>query len=160
MLDITQMQFHVAYRITGLGWSECVVSDREDSCTVTASYLSDALCHLLLAATAVASLFGRITFSFEEEPGEYRWVITSPRMNEIELEIIDFDESWGGKPDSAGRSLFKTKCQPDMFARAVFNAAQQVLREYGEAGYAEKWGEHAFPMLQFRQLERILGLQT
>ena len=154
------MQFRIAYRITGLGWSECFVSDETQTCTVTASYLSDALCHLLLAASAAASLFGRVTFSFEEEPGEYRWVITSPRMNEIEVEIIDFDESWSGKPDAAGKSLFKTKCLPGAFARAVFNAAQQVLSEHGEAGYAERWGEHAFPMLQFRELERILALQT
>lgn len=154
------MHFTVTYSITGLGWSECVVSDEKNTCTVTASYLSDALGHLLLAATAVASLFGRVTFSFEEEPGEYRWVITSPRMNEIEVEIFDFDESWSGKPDDAGRSIFKTKCLPDTFAQAIFSAAQQILDEHGEAGYAEKWGEHPFPMLQFRELERILALHA
>ena len=154
------MQFTVAYRITGLGWSECVVSDERNTCTVTASYLSDALGHLLLAATAVASLFTRVTFSFEEEPGEYRWVITSPRMNEIEVEVLDFNESWSGKPDDAGKSIFKTKCLPDTFARAIFGAAQQVLEEHGEAGYAEKWGAHPFPTLQLRELERILALQA
>jgi hypothetical protein len=154
------MQLTVAYRITGLGWSECVISDEKNSCTVTASYLSDALGHLLLAATAAACLFRRVTFSFEEEPGEYRWVITSPRMNEIEVEIFDFSESWSDKPDDAGKSIFKTKCLPDTFARAVLSAAQQVLGEHGEAGYADKWGEHPFPMLQFRELERILELQA
>ncbi len=154
------MQFTVAYRITGLGWSECVVSHGKQTCTVTASYLSDALGHLLLAASAAASLFGRVTFSFEEEPGEYRWVITSPRMKEIEVAILEFNESWSCKPDEVGTSIFKTTCAPDAFARAVFSAAQQVLNEHGESGYAEKWGEHPFPMLQFRELERILALQA
>jgi len=154
------MHFTIAYRITDLGWSECVVSDEKNTCTVTASYLSDALGHLLLAATAVVSLFSRVTFSFEEEPGEYRWFITSPRINEIEVEIIDFNETWSGKPDDAGKSIFETRCLPDTFARAIFSAAQQVLEEHGEAGYAEKWGEHPFPIGQFRELERILALQA
>ena len=92
-LGIKKMQFTIAYRITGLGWSECVVSAETQSCTVTASYLSDALGQLILAASAVASLFGRVTFSFEKNPGGCRWVITSPRMNEIQVEILDFQQS-------------------------------------------------------------------
>lgn len=154
------MHFTTDYRITGLGWSECVVSDETQTCTVTASYLSDALGHLLIAASAVVSLFRRVTFSFEEEPGEYRWVITSLGMNEIQVEILDFQKSWSVKPDEAGSSVFKTNCLPDTFARAVFSAAQQVLSEYGETGYAEKWVEHPFPILQFRELERILALEV
>ncbi len=132
------MSFTIAYRITGLGWAECTVGDDKSTCTVTASYLSDALRTLILAATAALSRFSRLSFSFDEEPGEYRWVISSPRVNELEVRILSFDELWGDKPDSEGHLVFRTICTPETFAVAVHAAAAAVLAEHGVAGYLEK----------------------
>src|SRR5687768_17732149 len=101
------MHLDLTYRLTGTGWAECTLSDENSSCTVTASYLSDALRHLVVAATAVVSGFSRITFQFDEEPGEYRWVIETPRMNEIELRVLEFPELYGEKPDADGKEIFR-----------------------------------------------------
>ena len=101
------MPVTIEYRLDGTGWSECTLTSGADKCEFTASYLSDALRNLVLAGTAVASGFTRVSFGFDEEPGEYRWVITSPRLNEIELEILSFDELWGGKPDAEARAFSK-----------------------------------------------------
>ena len=151
------MSLAINYRLTGTGWAECSLSDGQSSCDITASYLSDPLRSLLLAATAVISGFTRLSFHFDEEPGEYRWIISSPRLNEIELEILAFDELWGDRPDSEGRSLFKTRCLPESFAETVHDTAQRVLQEHGEAGYLEKWAEHPFPSVQFAELARLLN---
>jgi len=153
------MSLTINYRITGTGWAECSLNDGTSSCDITASYLSDALRSLVLAATAALSGFMRISFRFDEEPGEYRWVITSPRLNEIELEILSFDESWSERPDSEGRRLFKTRCLPETFAKAVQETAHRLLEEYGEAGYQELWAEHPFPVTQLAELTRLLREQ-
>ena len=60
----------INFSLTGVGWADCHVADETSSCNVTASYLSDALRHLVLAATAVLSGFRSVTFGFDEEPGE------------------------------------------------------------------------------------------
>ena len=149
------MTFALTYCLTGTGWAECTLSDGESSCRITASYLSDALHDLVLAATAVVSGFSRVSFRFDEEPGEYRWVITSPRVNELEVEILRFNELWGDRPDSEGQSLFKVRCLPQAFAKAIQIAATELLEKHGEAGYLERWTEHAFPTSQLAELTRL-----
>jgi hypothetical protein len=150
------MRLSIDYKLTGLGWAECIVADESRSCTVSASYLSDALRSLVLAATAVASGFRAVTFRFDEEPGEYRWVIRSPRLNEVELSILEFPQLWGDRPDEEGQEIFQTKCLPLTFAEAVLAAAKNLRESLGESGYAEKWAEHPFPVSQLQELERLL----
>jgi hypothetical protein len=111
----------------------------------------------VLAATAALSRFSRISFSFDEEPGEYRWVLSASRLNEFDLQILSLPELWGDKPDSEGQLLFRTVCVPETFASAVHAAAAGVLAEYGEKGYHEKWSEHGFPMAQFNELSCLLS---
>lgn len=151
-----QMQLSIEYRLTGVGWAECRATCGEASCLTSASYLSDALGDLVRAATALLSGFSAVTFSFEEEPGEYRWVIRSPRVNEIDLAIFEFADLYAWLPDSEGQEVFRIRCVPETFARAVFEAATRVLVEEGEAGYAQKWLEHPFPIHQLRELQRLL----
>ncbi|MGV8838134.1 hypothetical protein [Cellvibrio sp.] len=150
------MNLKISYKLTGLGWSECELSDGKSSCIITASYLSDALGSMVLAATAIASSFSRASFSFDEEPGEYRWVISSPRLNEIELSILGFSELWGGQPDSDGELIFNTRCLPVTFATAVLECATEVLNTHGIDGYEKKWAEHKFPLTQFQELKRLV----
>ena len=150
------MPLTIDYRLTGTGWAECAVSDGASSCVVTASYLSDALRNLILAATAVVSYFTQVTFCFEEEPGEYRWVLTSPRPNEIELRILDFQSVWSMSPDSEGKLIFHTKCLPREFAEAALTAATKILTDLGESGYAKQWAMHPFPIAQLGELNRLL----
>ena len=154
------MNLSVTFRLTGTGWAECHLKDEHSECTVTASYLSDALRNLVLAATAVVSGFRNVTFSFDEEPGEFRWVISTPRLNEIELQILEFRELWNERPDSAGILRFRTRCLPGIFAEAVHRAAGDVLSAIGERGYAEKWAEHPFPLAQLQELGRLLEVSA
>ena len=150
------MHFAISYELTGLGWAKCQITGSDGLCTVTASYLSNALGSLVIAATAVQSGFSRATFSFEVEPGEYRWVITSPRTNEVQLSISEFNSAYNEEPDERGKLLFQTRCRPVVFAEAVSAAARRVFSQHGESGYNEKWSEHPFPTMQLVELDRLL----
>jgi hypothetical protein len=147
----------IDYKLTGKGWAECTISNGDQSCTVTASYLSDALGNLVLAAVALLSRFNGLSFSFDEEPGEFRWVFTPTRVNEVEFKILGFDDLYHHKPDSEGRLLFRTVCIPETFAKAVHQAATKVLAEHGEAGYGTEWCEYPFPTERLNDLSRLLA---
>jgi hypothetical protein len=105
-----------------------------------------------LAANGVLAGFSALTFSFDEEPGEFRWVITTFRPNEIQVEVLQFPDLWGGRPNVEGNSVYLSSCRPIVFAEAIANAAKRVLDTYGESGYLEKWDEHPFPMTQYTEL--------
>jgi hypothetical protein len=151
------MYLAIDYRLSGTGWAECTLSDESSSCELTASYLSDALHNLVTAATAVLCGFSQTTFRFDEEPGEYRWIISSPRINEIQIEIREFDQLWGDQPNESGRLLFQTVCLPETFARAVAKAAEKLLEKHGEVGYRDQWAEHPFPAKQLAVLHDQLN---
>ena len=152
------MNLAIAYRLAGTGWAECSVSDEDTKCDVTASYLSDALGNLVLAAFAALSGFRTISFGFDEEPGEYRWVIEAVEVDVVQIDLFEFNELWGNKPNEEGKLLFSTRCSPVVFARAVHRAATSVLEEYGENGYLEKWVEHPFPIRHLELLSEQLAL--
>jgi hypothetical protein len=69
------MSVAITYELTGHGWSECMIRVDERTVTVTASYLSDALGSLSDAVLAVLLGSRTAKASFDEEPGEYRWVL-------------------------------------------------------------------------------------
>ncbi|MES2842669.1 MAG: hypothetical protein V4794_20500 [Pseudomonadota bacterium] len=152
------MPLKIDYSLIGTGWAKCTISDGQSEATVSASYLSDALGNLLIAACAALREFRAITFSFDEEPGEFRWVLISLRPNEYALEILEFSDLYGDAPNSEGTSLFKSTFLPETFATAVRDAAAGLLRAVGADGYKEAWHEHPFPMEQFGELERLLAL--
>jgi hypothetical protein len=144
------------FRLTGTGWAEVHIGQGDRSAVITASYLSNALGDLVLSAIAAMSLFRRVTFSFEEEPGERRWVITSPRINEIDIQILSFPSRWNDSTDESGELMFQARCLPVIYAEAVFEAASRILEQYGEVGYLAQWVEHPFPIARLRDLEQLL----
>ena len=151
------MHFQIDYRLTGSGWAECTLSSDSRTCLLTASYLSDALRNLVLAANGMLAGFSALTFSFDEEPGEFRWVITTLRPNEIQVEVLWFPELWGTRPNAEGNSVYVSSCRPVVFAKAVADAAKRVLDIYGESGYREKWDEHPFPTAQYTELTSAIA---
>jgi hypothetical protein len=86
---------------------------------------------MLLGATAVVSEFRRVTFKFDEEPGEFTWVILNS-LSEIDLSFLEFRALWGNRPDAEGVVCFRTVCSPRTFAEAVRDAATEVLNTLGE----------------------------
>lgn len=135
----------ISYALVGTGWSTCVVEAGSQRAEVTASYLSNALSNLVLSALSMASGFRTVVFGFDEEPGEYRWVLEVTDNNTVRLRLLEFPELWGHEPNEAGRLLLEVSTTPVAYAKAVQTCASAVLEQYGAAGYAEKWAEGSFP---------------
>ena len=151
------MNLSITYELVGTGWSRCTIKSGEAQCEVTASYLSDALGNLVLTALGALSGFQSVVFGFDEEPGEYRWVVQQVDINQIKVEVLYFDELWGNKPNADGQVLISVTCRPVVFAAAVQMAAAAVLAQHGEEGYLNKWGDHSFPSRQLALLTELIA---
>jgi hypothetical protein len=145
--------FSLTYDLVGTGWSTCVVEAGDVKLELSASYLSDALGNLVLFAYAAASGFHSLSFGFDEEPGEYRWIAQAIDANLIKVRILEFQDLWGHKSNAEGRVLLDIDMPPLVLAEAVAKAADAVLEKYGLPGYAEKWAEHQFPEQQLSLLK-------
>jgi hypothetical protein len=150
------MSFTIDYSLRGSGWARCTVSLDEKAIDLTASYLSDALGNLVLAACMAFSGFHSVAFGFDEEPGEFRWVINRASGNELSLHILEFAELWGNKPNSHGKVLLECVLPVEVFAKEVHRAACAVQTRHGVEGYAEEWVEHPFPTHQLAYLGQLL----
>src|SRR5664279_1329088 len=141
-LHSARVEFH--YRLTGTGWSEARLADDRGSATITASYLSDALGELLEAVGLLLEGAPAARCSWDEEPGEYRWIFDRDEET-VRLRVLGFRGLWGNEPDERGSTVFETVQTLRALASAIAAGAQTVLDEYGEEGYKAKWIEHSFP---------------
>ena len=151
------MSLSIEYQLLKSGWAECTVRVGSTSQELTASYLSDALGNLVLAAAAMLAGMHSVATSFDEEPGEYRWVVARLNGTDISLQVLEFGELWGNKPNSEGKVLIQTICHPLVFGEAVYKAASSVLAAHGAAGYKERWQEHEFPCKQLELLASYIA---
>jgi len=147
----------IDYRLTGVGWAKCTIAADGRDCTVSASYLSDALGNLVLAAATVMADAHSISIGFDEEPGEYRWSIVRTGNSVVEVKILSFGDLWGNQPDAEGEPLLAFSCTPLEFGRAVRDAADAVLKEHGLPGYKERWVRYDFPTKQLDLLTSYLS---
>jgi hypothetical protein len=145
------------YRLTGKGWAEARIADDASHAVLTASYLSDALGGLLEAIGLLLEGASEARCSWEEEPGEYRWIFVRTGDNDVRLDILVFDDMYSRpakspgvvelrpQPDERGELRFSTTQPLDVLARAIADGAAATLGEYGEAGYLAEWVEAPFP---------------
>jgi hypothetical protein len=147
----------ITYKLVGTGWAECTVHLNDSHASLTASYLSDALGNLAAAALNLIRGSELERVSFDEEPGEYRWVLKQYRPGELSLRVLEFPELWSEAPDDSGSVLLRGACSTQDFARAVAGGLEAVLAEYGERGYKAKWVEHPFPNAALAALKSELG---
>lgn len=148
--------FYFGYDLTGTGWSVGELSYGDARTSLSASYLSDALGNLLTAVWMVGEGEEPARCSWDEEPGEYRWIFSSVGDN-VRLLVLWFDDLWGDAPDDTGEPVFDVEVSRQELVRAVSEAAQAVLDEYGEEGYKKKWVQHDFPLDTLRLLQGSLG---
>lgn len=151
------MDIAIEYKLTGTGWSECTLDVYGQQCQVTASYLSDALLELSSGVSHVLGTGTEARFSFDEEPGEYRWILRRLEGDGLSVRILAFDELWGHQPDEEGSLTFDVTCSVREFSQALLNALNQLLDEYGVEGYNDKWHQSEFPYDQYRTLCAQLG---
>jgi hypothetical protein len=151
------MAISLEYNLTGRGWSECIIEIDNQSASLTASYLSDALADLLDAIVSVVQGNDEATALFMEEPGEYRWRFNRVSKERLSVRILWFDEAFSNRLDVEGKVILETECRLRTFAGAILSASQRVLATYGLEGYREKWVHHDFPITLQAKLKEALG---
>jgi hypothetical protein len=132
------------YRLTGTGWAEAWVADGAVAATITASYLEDALGELLEAIGLLLEGADQARCSWEEEPGEYRWIFERAGAD-VRLRVIAFADIYSREPDGSGTVVFETAAPLRDVASAIADGAQKLLDEYGEVEYLRRWVDHPFP---------------
>ena len=150
----------IRYTLVGTGWSECLVELDGSQARLTASYLSDALGNLAAATLALLRGSEIQRVAFDEEPGEYRWVLRQFVPGRMSLRIVEFSELWSDAADDEGTVLLRGSCETSAFATAVLEALDSVLEEHGERGYARTWAEHPFPSATQQFIRSELGLSS
>ena len=150
------MVLTIDYRLTGSGWADCIVRAGERSCKLSASYVSDALGKLVLAAMAVLAGAHSVSVGFDVEPGEYRWSVVLTDGSTVRVSILSFQDLWGNLPDADGTPLLSISCAPLEFVKSVWEAAEVVLEKHGLADYRDRWG-HDFPSQELGLLRSYIA---
>jgi hypothetical protein len=143
-----------SYRIAFIGEVEARLADECDTATVTASWVTeDTLGDLLEALVALLEGAAETRCSWEEEPGEYRWIFT--RTNgQVELRVLGFADLDDHEPDERGELVFATRQDLQVLAAAIVDGITAMLAEYGEDGYQE-WMD-PFPTQMLARLRELL----
>jgi hypothetical protein len=92
-----------SYKLTGTGWGEARIADEEAHVVLPTSYLSGVLGDLLQALGILLEGSPTAECSWEEEPGEYRWVFNSSD-DDVALRILAFRNSWPRRPEEEVKS--------------------------------------------------------
>jgi hypothetical protein len=168
---MTAVEF--SYRLTGTGWAEARLADQDSSAGMKVSYVGDALGQLLEAVGRLLEGAPEARLSWDEEPGEYRWIFqatrnppaavgdgelaSDPRGTEVHLRVLSFENIHRREPDAHGALLFETRQLLATVATAIAQGAQAVLDEYGEEEYLLRWIWHPFPAGQLTRIRERLS---
>jgi hypothetical protein len=77
------------YELTGTGWSKCTVRPSRKSYTFNASYESDALGSLVIAAISLLSDINTISFEFFGNDGTWIWIVERHPRDGLMVEIFE-----------------------------------------------------------------------
>ncbi|MET3983801.1 hypothetical protein ABIC27_001661 [Streptomyces sp. PvR034] len=144
------------WEVAGAGWVVCRVSDGVSEWKGVVGYLTDALADTLRAVVGLYGATGVQRISFDLEPAEARWRLRRQGAD-VSVEVRQFPDmttSWDA-PDDAGTLVWSATRPLGELAHAVLEAAEEVLRTHGEAGYLSEWGAHPFPLAALRELRRL-----
>lgn len=150
------MSVDIKYELSGVGWCDCTITVDTQSAFITGAYLTDVLPQFCDAAIDLLGSAERVQIAFEEEPGEYRWIITSVSAERANLKIYSL-YSFGSELSSEGTKLILDAAVGKVeLARALHRAMSDVLTEHGKDGYLEKWDMAPFPSEKFANLASAL----
>ncbi len=152
MTTLVELQF----TLTGVGWVAGHVQVGDVNAEFSASYLSNALGGLVGATVKLLQGAASERVSFDEEPGEYRWVLARDQQ-QLHLQLLWFDELWGGLPDDKGVVRMTALVELSAWASAVKRCCDRLLAEHGLDGYHDKWVEAPFPLEGYLALSTRLG---
>lgn len=151
------MSVAATFELVSIGWCRYSLTVGSREVTTTGSYLSDALGGLACATVELVEGAKQSRFSFDEEPGEYRWVFQVSR-DRVQIRVLWFEDLWSGKPDEAGKVEFDAECSLADYVDAIQTMLERTLSTYGLEGYRKQWVEHEFPVEILEELQRLASI--
>ena len=148
-----------SFKLTGLGWGEATLSDRQRHVVIPASYLTDVLSELLTAVWSLLEGAPDARCSWELEPGEYRWLLARDG-DQASLRVLALPDNTWENGDDGSSVVFDFTGPSGELASAFVDGIEAVLREYGEDGYKERWHEHPFPSESLSEVKALLHPRT
>ena len=150
-------QFEFTYKLLGSGWADARVF--ADGCgnQMIISYLTDAPGDMVRAVIALFKMpeGGQVQFSWEDEPGEYRWTIER-HGDTVAVKIVESQQNYSKLADDPWPLFFQTECSLLRLATQVRGQMQQIVNEYGLDRYRGQWSTYPFPIDELEQLSKLI----
>ena len=140
----------LSYILHEHGWAMASISDGVATVEMDVSFLSDALGDLARAARGILRGMPEATFSFQQEPGEHRFVVSRGGDGRVSVNVYRFPDTFSRS--RRGELVMTIECGLREFATECINCLRRVLDEHGEAGYRERWRNADFPLREYRDL--------
>jgi len=147
------------YQLAGAGWADARICDNSRCRDMAASYLSDALGDMARAALQLLGGGREASFSFQDDPGEHRWILSRGEEDSLRIRVLWFDDAFSPRPPERGAEVFTCDCTVLDFVGQVSFVLQNILAEVGVEGYQRRWRNHAFPIETFTRLQGFLTTQ-
>ena len=145
------------YQLDGAGWATATIADDGRHRDMTVSYLSDSLYDMAQAAICLLEGADSVRFSFDDEPGEHRCIVTRSSDTDAQIRVLWFDELWSNLPDERGSEVFTSVCTIARFSGEVLSCLQRLLADHGVDGYKKLWVGHDFPSEKFERLRALIN---
>jgi len=149
----------LVYQLAGSGWADARISHNSGYRDMAVSYLSDALGDMARAALQLLCGAREASFSFQDEPGEHRWILSHGEADSLYIRILWFEDSFSPRPQGRGGEVFMCECAVLDFVGQVSSVLQNLLADEGIEGYMRRWQSHEFPLEAFTEIQRLLTPQ-
>jgi len=146
---------NISYVLHNAGWAMATFSHENEHREMIASYLSDPLAEMTQAAVCLLQGSDSVKFSFDDEPGEHRCIVTRADAD-VQIRVLWFDELWSGLPDERGKQVFLCRCSVPRFCGEVLSCLQRILAEHGIEGYKQRWVNSDFLSERFERLFALI----
>jgi hypothetical protein len=147
------------YQLAGAGWADARISDGGRCRDMSVSYLSDALGDMARSALHLLRGSRDVSFAFEDEPGEHRWILTRGTSDSLRVRILWFKDTFSARLYDQGTEVFTCDCDVLDFVGQVSAVLQNIITDDGIDGYKRRWQNNDFPLDTFNEIQRLLTPQ-
>lgn len=143
------------FTLSGQGWADARIEDENGQAQMEVSHLTDALSDLLHAVWRSGEGDAETRCSWEDEPGEYRWILRRAG-GDVRIAILQFQSGYPRKSDRLGLVIFETQQKWSTFAHAIALGASRVIADDGGEDYRDRW-QFPFPTRLLELINAQLG---
>jgi hypothetical protein len=144
-----------SYQLVERGWIKVNLTTEENEIEFDALNLSDAPYDLIIALTLLLEGESETVCSWQDEPGEYRWVFKM-QENHLELKILELKETFSHQKNENAHIIFYGSDDFIKFVHRVLREFNLIKTQYTVNGYKNLWG-HEFPLVAIEHLRIALN---